>query len=151
MAAAKATKNKEKERRYRKEWENDFVWVAKSPDGYPMCTYCRSIFDCKKSRLTEHASSVMHLKNARNHKNDTKLSDLKNVIVLPKDDQVKIAEMRLAGEISKHCPVLSVDHISDTIAACSDCTKQGCRLYQSKSAEQHAHCNARCFGQVRTM
>lgn len=123
MSAPKKVKTAE--RQYRKEWENDFPWLKKSPNGYPMCTYCHGEFDCKKSRLFEHEKTAIHKKNAGDPL-QKKLVDTPGAIVIPKDDKVKLAEMRIAGEIAKHCPVQAVDHLSETIVMCSTCSKKGC-------------------------
>ena len=128
MAASNTKKvpTKSKDRQYRKEWEYDFPWVKKSVNGYPMCTFCSREFDCKRSRLAEHESSATHKKNASNQNKGIKLSEMKTVIVVPSDEKVKVAEMKLAGEIAKHCPIVAIDHIAETVLECSECTKKGC-------------------------
>ena len=55
-----------------------------------------------------------------------KLTEMKSVSVIAGSSQIRIAELKLAAEIAKHCPISSIDCIAETIKTTATCDKESC-------------------------
>ena len=118
----KVTKEK---RKYQKAWEKAHPWVSeKNLRAY--CHLCNEDMDPKKSRLTSHENSAKHKINAAKTKNMKPLTQIPGAIVISGAEEVKIVEMKLACEVAKHSPIMSVDHLTETITSTCVCSEKNC-------------------------
>lgn len=103
----------------------NFPRLKKSKSWNQTCSFCKSEFYCKRPRLTEDEKAALHKNNVP--QGPRKFTSFPNVIVVPENEHVKITETKLVGEIAKHCPVMAIDHLSETIVSSSEYTKEGCQ------------------------
>lgn len=99
-------------RKYRDEWEKQFMWVKESSDGSGEA-YCKS---CHCNLAPRLSSLQNHEKSGKHQKKQSALSHTSALKVSPSvSDDVKRAELEIASAMCCHCSTVSVDHISDVI------------------------------------
>ena len=117
-----------------------------------MCSFCKSKFNCKRSRLTEHVKTALHKKNVT--KEATKLTSLPIVTVIPGEENVKIDEMELE---EGSCSIVQVRKICPTVWLCDSlyvalCVKCSHRksfyhrwVNKGHISKQNVDCNPGCI------
>ena len=63
-----------------------------------------------------------------------------DIIIVSSYDNVKIAEMNLAAEISVKCPLVAIDRIGEVITSNSVYTRKGCTNPLSELKIHHTKC-----------
>ena len=97
-------------RKYREEWEKQFVWVKsqRGKDGSAYCKLCSCLIQPKRNALVLHEKSEKHRKHA-----PASTSSARKFFHAESSDDVKVAELQLAAAICCHAAVSSVDHLCE--------------------------------------
>lgn len=101
-------------RRFKDEWERQFMWVKESSDGSgeAYCKVCHCNLVPRLSSLQNHEKSGKHQKK-QSAVSFTSTSFFKASSSV--SDEVKRAELEIATAMCCHCSTVSVDHIGEMI------------------------------------
>ena len=102
-------------RKYKKEWERQYVWVTESPDGQgtAYCKICKKSMQPKVWSLSKHESSTEHAKRVKEKSTNKTLFVEKTPSAKKKSNLLKQAEIQFAVGIVCHASVAAVDHLGE--------------------------------------
>ncbi len=103
-------KSYENGRKYRKEWEKEFIWLSKVPGlgEFARCNVCKIDLKPHKPVLAKHQDSDGHRSRICTKKTSLPFQPLDSV-------PVKKAEIMLAAQVACHNSLRSIDHLSEIV------------------------------------
>ena len=105
-------------RKYKKEWERQYVWVTESTDGQgtAYCKICKKSMQPKVWSLSKHESCTEHAKRVKEKSTNKTLFVEKTPSAKKKSNLLKQAEIQFAVGIVCHASVAAVDHLGKLLA-----------------------------------
>ena len=99
------------DRKFKKEWMKEFLWVTEAPDGSQSayCKLCKCNIIAKKCSLVAHENTSKHKERAPSKSLAPPLGFQR---VEPETD-VKRAELEMAVALCCHCSISSIDHLGE--------------------------------------